>query len=329
MRFCVGCDEDTISLICEECGEETILETTPSISTNSSHSNIDTNNTSPIVENRSIFSFINSDLRAAIDASFLESHPSRAIDKNFLKTMGKVTLDERKSLLYETILTIGPLKLFATLAEFSPIPSNDSLSLKINNFVLGDPCEGDIEFKNKDDIYNSALILRRGKISFAQKALIAQKHGAQILIIQQNFNTWPFIPTDNACELIIAEKKNLNDEKLKIPVICISEKDSELIEQYLIEANTKSKKNTIVNGELNISKGNEDCSICMEDMKQNEEVYRLPCGRHVFHSKCLNGWLSEHNTCPNCRHVMPEEQQKNSVTQRRARALYTHEQMVG
>lgn len=38
------------------------------------------------------------------------------------------------------------------------------------------------------------------------------------------------------------------------------------------------------------------CSICLN------EVFTIPleCG-HVFHTKCINKWLEQNNTCPNCR----------------------------
>ena len=42
-----------------------------------------------------------------------------------------------------------------------------------------------------------------------------------------------------------------------------------------------------------------DCSICTEDVGTNK-VYNLACG-HLFHHKCLNPWLINHNTCPMCR----------------------------
>ena len=38
------------------------------------------------------------------------------------------------------------------------------------------------------------------------------------------------------------------------------------------------------------------CSICLN------EVFAIPmeCG-HVFHTKCINKWLEQNKTCPNCR----------------------------
>lgn len=49
-----------------------------------------------------------------------------------------------------------------------------------------------------------------------------------------------------------------------------------------------------------------DCSMCLECIKQESDVYSLQCG-HKFHSdKCINDkniidWIREHGTCPYCR----------------------------
>ena len=45
------------------------------------------------------------------------------------------------------------------------------------------------------------------------------------------------------------------------------------------------------------------CAICLSDFADGEELRRVPCsGGHVFHPKCLNGWMERsHSTCPVCR----------------------------
>ncbi len=40
------------------------------------------------------------------------------------------------------------------------------------------------------------------------------------------------------------------------------------------------------------------CPICLESEESN--IVRLRCG-HVFHQACIEGWLTNHETCPNCR----------------------------
>lgn len=44
----------------------------------------------------------------------------------------------------------------------------------------------------------------------------------------------------------------------------------------------------------------EECSICFEVMLLDEKLLSLPCG-HKFHSSCVQCWLDENSTCPNCR----------------------------
>ena len=46
------------------------------------------------------------------------------------------------------------------------------------------------------------------------------------------------------------------------------------------------------------------CTICLETFKEGDELRSIPCN-HSFHSHCINTWLSNHNSCPNCRHIIP------------------------
>ena len=47
----------------------------------------------------------------------------------------------------------------------------------------------------------------------------------------------------------------------------------------------------------------DQCSICMEEIDVGRRMRRLTCdGQHCFCQQCIEGWFSEHNTCPLCRH---------------------------
>ncbi|KAF8108373.1 hypothetical protein N665_0109s0001 [Sinapis alba] len=47
-----------------------------------------------------------------------------------------------------------------------------------------------------------------------------------------------------------------------------------------------------------------DCIVCLSTLKTGEEVRKLEC-RHVFHKKCLEGWLQHLNfNCPLCRSTL-------------------------
>ena len=44
----------------------------------------------------------------------------------------------------------------------------------------------------------------------------------------------------------------------------------------------------------------ESCSICLADYSRGDRVSALPCA-HVFHSSCVEKWLSRAITCPLCK----------------------------
>lgn len=47
-----------------------------------------------------------------------------------------------------------------------------------------------------------------------------------------------------------------------------------------------------------------ECSICMENIKKDQQFRRLPCSdtvNHCFHRRCIDQWLATNSTCPNCR----------------------------
>lgn len=42
------------------------------------------------------------------------------------------------------------------------------------------------------------------------------------------------------------------------------------------------------------------CSICIEDIMENDYICKLPCG-HYFHPDCIHQWLSYQSVCPLCK----------------------------
>jgi hypothetical protein len=47
------------------------------------------------------------------------------------------------------------------------------------------------------------------------------------------------------------------------------------------------------------SSAGEQCSICLEKMKENEEIRTLPC-MHFFHRECIDKWISMAGAAPKC-----------------------------
>lgn len=46
---------------------------------------------------------------------------------------------------------------------------------------------------------------------------------------------------------------------------------------------------------------NEKCTICLEDMIENDEYFNIEC-KHIFHKNCLETYLKNYNhICPVCR----------------------------
>ncbi|KAL4495139.1 hypothetical protein ABPG72_007246 [Tetrahymena utriculariae] len=48
------------------------------------------------------------------------------------------------------------------------------------------------------------------------------------------------------------------------------------------------------------SQPSQTCSICFLEIENKSSIYELEC-KHVFHSDCLDIWLKNKNSCPNCR----------------------------
>jgi hypothetical protein len=49
------------------------------------------------------------------------------------------------------------------------------------------------------------------------------------------------------------------------------------------------------------------CSICLVDLKPNDECREIGTCSHRFHKECIDEWLILKNTCPNCRTHVPSE----------------------
>merc|ERR1712176_899719 len=48
-------------------------------------------------------------------------------------------------------------------------------------------------------------------------------------------------------------------------------------------------------------KAGKKCMICHEEYCEGQMVKTLPC-IHFFHTKCIDPWLAQKDTCPECRH---------------------------
>uniref|UniRef100_A0A0D9WQY4 RING-type E3 ubiquitin transferase n=1 Tax=Leersia perrieri TaxID=77586 RepID=A0A0D9WQY4_9ORYZ len=47
--------------------------------------------------------------------------------------------------------------------------------------------------------------------------------------------------------------------------------------------------------------GEDECAVCLGEVRPREVVKRLPACTHLFHRECIDVWLDSHVTCPVCR----------------------------
>jgi len=67
--------------------------------------------------------------------------------------------------------------------------------------------------------------------------------------------------------------------------------------------NKKDVSNIISKFKSKEYKGKNDkhqCTVCLENIKKGENITKLDC-EHIFHTDCINEWVSRDNTCPCCR----------------------------
>jgi E3 ubiquitin-protein ligase ATL6/9/15/31/42/55 len=68
--------------------------------------------------------------------------------------------------------------------------------------------------------------------------------------------------------------------------------------------------------EHKIGKGSLECAVCLCEFEDDENIRLLPKCSHVFHTDCIDEWLSSHVTCPVCRcNLTPDPNQPSEQTE--------------
>ena len=228
-----------------------------------------------------------------IDSEFFASLVARTVTRNkslskkYLDTLGRITVDPKKIILFDVSLQIGPLRLLLVPALFSPLPSDGLIS----RLVWGCPEHGERDLDNSSDCCGGTVILKRGKVPFVVKALNAASAGAACVIICQTYDIWPFQMTDST-------ERGSPEQEVAIPTMMVGKDDASILEE-LLRASDSGLEACIRCGQQEL-----ECAVCKEDFDVGSEVLKLPC-RHVFHSDCISAWLEKDSTCPMCRHKMP------------------------
>jgi len=57
------------------------------------------------------------------------------------------------------------------------------------------------------------------------------------------------------------------------------------------------------------------CSICQQSFNDSDITRLLNTCKHIFHLTCIDTWLSEHSTCPSCRHNLVDDLTSNTSVQ--------------
>lgn len=60
--------------------------------------------------------------------------------------------------------------------------------------------------------------------------------------------------------------------------------------------------------DLNTTQIGEMCTICRAPMEENTIIKKIKKCNHCFHQTCLDNWLKNHTTCPNCRQDIRENE---------------------
>lgn len=292
--YCVDCEEkyevSHASKRCRICGSTLQLKQENSAQQSSSSAPSQPDAQMNLLER--IASHFSEDLLRAIQDSIAGQAPARSIKESYLKTVGILQVDERNTVLADACLIAGPLRLLCVFASFSYIPPpNIDITA---DFVVGNPECGESSFANAAAIENNILLLKRGKITFAQKARIATEQKAKALLIAQTDGKWPFLMTDNSKELPVLDETTGASSSL--PVMMISASDASLLLEYMKSAPEKSIT-------IKISPPPTVCSICHDNFQTTQDILKLPC-RHVYHCECLATWLHRHDTCPLCRYQL-------------------------
>jgi hypothetical protein len=155
--------------------------------------------------------------------------------------------------------------------------------------IVHDPVHGDAAMDARAAA-GCIIVMRRGVVSFADKARCAAAAGAAaLLVIQSDGGDFPFCMTDST-----------SDARVALPVVMVSHADGEALIRSLSAA-TSPPIVSIISRYRAVC-----CPVCTEDFVAGVEAVRLPCHHH-YHRECIKPWLQKRSTCPLCRFQLPTD----------------------
>merc|ERR1719498_2095090 len=112
--------------------------------------------------------------------------------------------------------------------------------------------------------------------------------------------------TDMTLNLLVHRASDLEAQIRALQYRNLSPEDFELLcsLEESLKSPTIRKRNNYILTQLPKRKAHEcnleTCSICLAGSMGDEDITELPCG-HLFHTKCIEPWLTEcRNHCPMC-----------------------------
>ena len=135
----------------------------------------------------------------------------------------------------------------------------------------------------------------------------------EMYVINNEMSIQPFNLLGNMVNLLlyvnnINENNDINFENLMEPVrVTISQDNMNIF--------LTSFKYKIGNNEEQIKiKDQDQCTICLSDYENDEDVSYLNTCNHLFHTICINKWLLEFNhKCPICRKSSDPVKNDNNI----------------
>jgi hypothetical protein len=243
----------------------------------------------------------------------------RPTSKAALAKLPRTVLTPQSSLLQQaTVQVEGLPKAFsAVAADFGPVVGATTYSWKGVPLIVATPRTGGttVSEETRRAIREASsptmpilYMERGGGTTFAQKALAAQAVGACAIVIGNNTTaSWPYVMKDSAGT---AAANNLT-----IPLVMIRQSDA----QALVAQSSSKNGTTKCTFQLETNTANSECIICVESMAVGQTVVQLSPNycHHVFHEACAMKWLTQHHSCPYCRHELPTDDADFEADRRR------------
>ncbi|MBA0736017.1 hypothetical protein Gogos_009611, partial [Gossypium gossypioides] len=95
------------------------------------------------------------------------------------------------------------------------------------------------------------------------------------------------------------QASEINQETLMTRALAESTSELESINDGMVAA-TESSIKEMLKGVKVEAGDEEDCMICLEELKVGFEAFRMPSS-HAFHGDCIEKWLMQSHYCPICR----------------------------